>query len=169
MPVEIEKPFVSFTEEAQRVLQHSVTRLERRIRAKAADNAIKSRGTPSEVTGSDVEKAYREILGSNLPQGFSGRTLRELRVRRKTSSLRFISTLYVWFGVLIAVCGGIYPFIRVKMLDPTVRFSVLAAVSGLIVALLGVVFKAYLNYHDVVRKEEIPRKYPVFDVYRRSE
>jgi len=168
MAVEIEKPAVSFTDEAQRALQTSLQRVERRIRAKAADLAIKARGTPTEVTASDIEKAYRELIGSGTRDVFPGKTEIDRKLGRKTINLRFISTLYVWFGVLIALCGVTYPFIRPKLIDPSVRFSVLVGLSGLLVAALGQGLKAYLNYSELLRKEENSRRYTrVIDFYQK--
>src|SRR5260370_9524051 len=112
MPVEIEKPTVSFTDEAQRVLQQSLLRLERRIRAKAADHAIKSRGTPSEVTGSDIEKAYRELIDPG-PRTLVPDSIKDDRKQwRKSATLRFISRLYVWFGLFVPAAGSLSPFVR---------------------------------------------------------
>ncbi len=121
--VEIERPSVSFTDEAQRALQNSLMRIERRIRAKAADHAIKVRGTPSEVTASDIEKAYRELIA------FSNRYVVPSRIEngpkhwRKATSLRLLATVYTWIGALTAVSGIVYPFVRTKLLDPSVRFT----------------------------------------------
>jgi len=101
---------------------------------------------------------------------FPGRTEIDRKLWRKTTNLRFISTLYVWLGALTAVCGVIYPFIRTKLLDPSVRFSVLVGLCGLLMALLGQGLKAYLNYREVLRKEENSRRYTrVFDFYQKAE
>jgi hypothetical protein len=169
-PVEIEKPSVSFTDEAQRALQNSLMRIERRIRAKAADHAIKVRGTPSEVTASDIEKAYRELVA------FSNRYVVPSRIEngpkhwRKSNSLRLLATLYTWIGALTAVCGIVYPFVRTKLLDPSVRFSVLTGLAGVVLAALGLSLRQYLDFREAVRKEESLKRFDQYiSVYRKPD
>ena len=155
MTVEMEKPAVSFTDEAQAAIQRSILRLERRIRARAADQAIKSRGTPAEVTGSDIEKAYRELLMGSYERDA---VLQSLHTDRKhwqrVTWLRLVSVIYTWAGFFIALVGGIYPFIRSQLQNPSVKLSVTLAASGLVVAGLGLTMRAYLKYREAVRKDE---------------
>ncbi len=168
--VEIERPSVSFTDEAQRALQNSLMRIERRIRAKAADHAIKVRGTPSEVTASDIEKAYRELIA------FSNRYVVPSRIEngpkhwRKATSLRLLATVYTWIGALTAVSGIVYPFVRTKLLDPSVRFSVMVGFVGFILAALGLGIRQYLDFRETARKEESSKRYEQYvNVYRKAE
>lgn len=168
MAVEIEKPAVSFTDEAQRALQESLLRLERRIRAKAADYAIKTRGTPSEVTASDIHKAYRDLIVRGPQEAYRDRFEDGRKQWRKTANLRLIATFYTWFGALTAICGATYPFIRAKLLDPSFRFSVVFGLCGLFMAMLGVSFRAYLNYREALRKDRTS-VLSIVDLYRKPE
>jgi hypothetical protein len=159
MTVEMEKPAVSFTDEAQAAVQRSILRLERRIRARAADQAIKARGTPAEVTGSDIEKAYRELIGSS-GRDLSVQSLQtDRRHWQRLTWLRLVSVIYTWAGFFIALVGGIYPFIRSQLLNPSVKLSVTLAGSGLVVAGLGLTMRAYLKYREAIRRDEKGRIY----------
>ena len=161
MVVEIEKSSVSFTDEAHRSLQTSLARLERRIRAKAADEAIKSRGTPTEVTGSDIEKAYRMIVGLTPSGLFDERMQDEHNHWRKAALLRLTSTVYTGFGIFLAIGGIVYPFIRSQLLNPSQRLSVMIAASGVLLAAVGMSMRSYLRYREFRRRENIlVRRYP---------
>ena len=168
MAVEIEKPSVSFTDDAQRALQQSLSRLERRIRAKAADYAIKSRGTPTEVTASDIEKAYRDLIARGPQDAYRDRLEDGRKLWRRTANLRFIATVYTWLGALIAICGATYPFVRAKLVDPSVRFSLVFGLCGLFISAVGLSFRSYLNFREALRKEAT-RPLSIMDVYRKPE
>jgi hypothetical protein len=159
MAVEIEKPAISYTDEAQVALQRSLLLLERSIRARAADQAIKSRGTPAEVTGSDIEKAFRDIIGPDPRDMFEEGLQSQREYWRKSSRLQFISLVYTWVGLFLALIAGIYPFIRTQLLNPSVKFSVAFVLCGLLVAALGLSMRAYLGYRGAIRREETLRRY----------
>jgi|SRR5208282_1145133 len=168
MAIEIEKPSVSFTDEAQRTLQHSLLRLERRIRARAADEAIKSRGTPSEVTGSDIEQAYRELIGRSPSDLFEDRMENQSRHWRRATQLQLMATFYMILGLFLTVCGAIYPFIRSQLQNPSVRLSVMITAGGLFMAAIGLAMRTYLRYREFLRKEESLRRYPRSYRYQRG-
>ena len=149
MAVEIEKPSVSFTNEAQRALQHSLLRVERKIRARAADKAIKSRGTPSEVTGSDIEKAYREVIGRNTPN-FSTDRMGD-QILRKDRRLQLMARFCIVLGLSSTVLAAIYPFIRNQLQNPSLRFSVILAVGGLFMAGIGLLVRVFALYLGISR------------------
>ena len=169
MPVEIERSAVSFTDEAQAALHRSLVQLERRIRAKAADNAIKSHGTPAEVTGSDIEKAYRDLIESNPRDVFDESTQGSRGNWRRSTRLDVLASLYTWLGLFVAVCGGAFPFIRAQLANPTIRASALFVASGLLLAILGVVMRAYLRYLEVNRMDDRLRHYYSRAVFYRKE
>jgi len=167
MAVEIEKPAVSFTGEAEMALNRSVSRLERRLRAKAANLAIKSRGTPAEVTGSDVERAYRDVLRLDIPERYEDKLDDERRLRR-LRRLHLVSMMYMLIGLVIAVAGGLYPYVHEHLGNPTFRLSVATVSAGLAVSGVGFFLREYTRQRDLARKEEALRKYSRFIVPRKE-
>jgi uncharacterized membrane protein len=161
MAVEIEKTAVSFTDEAELALNRSISRLERRVRARAADLAIKSRGTPAEVTGSDIERAYRDILRPNAGEPFEEK-LQSARRLRKSHTLHFISTVYVWLGLVTAIVGGLYPYIQARFANPTFRLSMAITLIGLALSGLGFFLREYTRQRELVRKEETASRFSRF-------
>jgi hypothetical protein len=161
MAVEIEKAAVSFTDEAELALTRSMSRLERRVRARAADLAIKSRGTPAEVTGSDVERAYREVLRPNVGEPIEGKERSERRAR-KLYTLHFLSTMYTWLGLVIACLGILYPYIHDRLANPTFRLSVVISFTGLALAGVSYLFGQYARQHELARREEMLQRYSRF-------
>jgi hypothetical protein len=153
MAIEIEKAAISFTDEAELALNRSISRLERRVRARAADLAIKSRGTPAEVTGSDIERAYRDILRPTPGEPLEEKVLSNRRLR-KSHMLHFVSTVYVWLGVVTAIVGGLYPYVQARLANPTFRLSTAITLTGLALSGLGLLLREYTHQRELIRKEE---------------
>jgi hypothetical protein len=166
MVVEIEKGSVSFTDEAQIALQRVLLRLERRIRAKAADQAIKSRGTPAEVTGSDVERAYRELSQPDSIDSFQ--RLASERGFRRSHMVRLVSKAYIFVGLVIAIAGGFYPYFHERFANPTFRFSAAITLGGLVLSLVGFFFGEYMRQRELALKDDVMRRYSQFFVSRRE-
>jgi hypothetical protein len=166
MVVEIEKGSVSFTDEAQVSLQRVLLRLERRIRAKAADQAIKSHGTPAEVTGSDVERAYRELSQPDSIDSFQ-RLVSERKFRR-SHMVRLISKAYIFVGLVTALAGGFYPYIHDRLANPTFRLSAVITLSGLGLSGLGFFLGEYMRQRELALKDDAIRHYSQFFLSRRE-
>jgi hypothetical protein len=146
-------------------LSRSVSRLERRIRAKAADLAIKAHGTPAEVTGSDVEKAYRELL--TAPDAHEYKLDSQRRRLRRSHMIFLMSTVYSWMGLVIAAFGVLYPYIHARLENRVFRFSMAIVVTGLTLSTVGFVLREYTRHQEAARKEEALR-YGRFVIGRRE-
>jgi hypothetical protein len=151
MPSPLEHASASFTEEAEAAVQKALQRIERRLRGKALEEAMRTRGWPLEVTASDVHRAEFEWRprrdSSNSPRErallrFSedkeGALLSNLGARnasRKPKRLLDVLALaYQVIGLFFAIAGLVYaPLLkRVSSLlhDPNWR-------RGLTLSLVG--------------------------------
>lgn len=162
MPTETERTSISFTGEAELALRRTLGRFERQLRAKAADEAVRSRGVPAEVTGSDINKAFLEIVAihrvpphllnrvrrGELPFEVAEEFLerektREKRPQRPKHFIEKLSSLYIWAGVFIAIFGLLYAPIYKTFLgliaDPAWKTGLLIFATGTAVAVVGFV------------------------------
>jgi hypothetical protein len=163
MPAELDSPSATFTEEAEVALRRALMRLERQLRGAAMDDAVRQRGLPAEVTGSDVERAFmrtrratRQLAPADTEQWWDdwNRTFRNqesgTRPGRLQTDVRFpmsqrLATAYIWGGLLLAVCGVLYPplYHRFKELaiDPTWRFGLVLSATGVATSVIGILVK----------------------------
>src|SRR5205823_4824031 len=148
---------VEFTPEAESAIQRVVNRLERNIRALAVDEAVRARGVPAEVTGSDVSKVSvtfdllgamrmaprretsKETGAEDLRSYF--RALLTDTNRRASFNAQLLSKTYMVLGIALFIAGVVYvPFTKfiaeLSSNAPLRRGSLIASV-GLVIALLG--------------------------------
>jgi TRAP-type uncharacterized transport system fused permease subunit len=124
---------VLFTPEADRLLHEESQRLHNELYAESVGEALRSRGEPIEVTASDVLRAGLLFV-------------------KKRSFLRPMTDLltraYVVLGALMTAVGLSYPYLRnffsqAKLED---RFWAVVVVTGIAMALLGVLARFYFEY-----------------------
>jgi hypothetical protein len=169
MPAELENTSITFTDEAETALSKRLLRFERELRGRAIDEAVRTRGIPAEVTGSDVQRAFDRMMtrrfrtardvdrtfafhpGAHMTREFSmpGLDLRQRALARRSLSER-VANLYMWLGVVLAVVGVMWAPIyhRVKDLssgDPIWRFGLLLAGGGLATFLVGVLARLFFT------------------------
>ena len=167
---QIEQTSASFTEEAEAAVQKSLHRVERRLRLKALDEALRTRGWPPEVTASDVFKAEVELRPSRDPRNPRDlRNLRDLddrsylraleeradflrserppnrRVSRAWRLLDTITRVYLVIGVIFAVGGLLYaPLLdRITLLlhDANWKRGLTLSLSGALLVVMSVLFR----------------------------
>lgn len=162
MPVEEVKGSIVFTDEAEVALRRTLNRLERRLRIRAVDEAVRARGVPAEVTSSDVNRASTEVsLPRRLPPGVwserppefgdrlfePGEGLDAWQIPRFTVDR--LLTVYVLLGAVTALIGLIYPwvveFLAKIQSDPLRRTGLLIAISGLMLALVSALLQRVLR------------------------
>jgi hypothetical protein len=158
MATDVPSLSVNFSEEAEHAIQKATARYERRLRAQALDAAVRSRGVPAEVTGSDIAKADFDLRARReIRRGFSRleeRRLLESRDRGTQtdiehwihrppylSALDRVASLYIRLGAFTALAGvGILLFYRAYIqvkTDPVSRVGLLVTAAGLGTVLLG--------------------------------
>jgi hypothetical protein len=175
MSTDIENLSVTFTEEAESALRRIVARVERQIRARASEEAIRNRGIPAEVTGSDVQRASNRSLrgyGYGTSTHFSRRRLREdsrfgnRRIisgpsisTRKRSSLERLASLYVWLGVIGLVFGLLWAptssLIKVLWANPAWRAGLVITQAAGVTLALGIAVKFYARK---IRQNQMQRE-----------
>ena len=158
MPAELENATIMFTDEAEVALKKEMARIERRIRGRAIDEAVRSRGVPAEVTGSDIARASRTFMYRMYRNDFrssaSGRISESRGIRdfvtseasRHRDRVRTISDLlpnfYIWLGLLTTIIGLLYPPIyyryRILAQDRIWRSGLFIGATGLAIFFLGV-------------------------------
>lgn len=168
MPAELENVSVIFTDEAEAAIKKSLARWERRLRARALDEAVRTRGVPAEVTASDIERAAnrlgnRKYIASRGSERFLAHGPRDYEIleafrnsgpdearrnRRQTFS-SLLAKVYIWLGITGTIAGILYAPIlhRYKTLsaDPSWRFGLLVAAAGLCMFGIGLAFKVFLS------------------------
>lgn len=158
MATDVPSLSVNFSEEAESAIRKATARYERRLRAQALDEAVRSRGVPAEVTGSDIAKADFELRSRrDIRRGFSRLEQRRIMESRERnlqseiegwshqspylSSLERVAALYVRFGAFVAAAGvGILIFYRAYVqvkTDPVSRIGLLVTAAGLATIMLG--------------------------------
>jgi len=171
-PGEIESSAISFTEEAETALKRFISRFERQVRGHALEEAVRRRGLPAEVTGSDVQRAFNHLMWRHVPprdrslaihspesffQERFGSPDTETRERdRPRHFYQRLASAYIWLGALAFLGGVIWApashFAARFAGDPAWRTGFYIALSGLVVALLGIVvrfsFDRLLNTRD---------------------
>src|SRR5690349_12115293 len=70
----LETPTIVFTEEAEAALRRAMMQHERRLRSNAVEFAVRARGTPAEITASDIQRAYNVIRNHPSRHSHSRRT-----------------------------------------------------------------------------------------------
>jgi hypothetical protein len=164
MPAELENTSITFTDEAETALHKRLLRLERELRGRAIDEAVRTRGLPAEVTGSDIQRAFNRIMsrrylpgrdvertsfafhpGAQITRGFGISEIeghqRERNIRRSLSER--VANFYAWLGFVIGLIGLLWApvYHRVKNLsiaDPIWRFGFLVAGAGLAMSFVGI-------------------------------
>lgn len=164
MPIEAERTSVTFTEEAEVVLRRLLNRLDRQLRGNAIDEAVRARGLPAEITGTDVHKASMELLatrrlsphvrnrltrGEMLSQVFPGYIDEKARrAKPPKSPVEKIASLYMRFGIAVAFGGLLYaPLLKGFMHlvgDPVWKIGLMISLAGIGVALMGYVVSRML-------------------------
>jgi hypothetical protein len=169
MPLDAERstPSVTFTEEAELALERELKRTERRLRAKAIEESIRSRGFPAEVTGTDIARASKDLSPRQIlrEERFPGRFLhpeidvpmdeRSIRIQAKAEAeerqwkktgFYKISTLYFWLGFATAIIGLFYPLLHRILVNinqsPLWRQSALICASGVMLMFVGLFFRS---------------------------
>lgn len=166
MPIEAERTSVTFTDEAEVVLRRLLNRLDRQLRGNAIDEAVRARGFPAEITGSDVHKASMGFfatrrLAPNVRDRIAhGETPSQVfsefleveekskRAKRPKSSTEKLASLYMRFGIAVAFGGLLYaPLLKGFMHlagDPVWKIGLMISVSGIGLALMGYVLSRML-------------------------
>lgn len=132
-----------FTEEAKKVLLEEAQRIAKELEQEAISEALRSRGEPVEVTASDVRKARVRFVRFDRP--FVPRSDIILRV-------------YAILGAVVAIGGLFYPFLRPLIIsnDPTTRFSLAFAVSGLVISAVALFMRSYIkSVYETKAREKI--------------
>jgi hypothetical protein len=161
---------IVLTEEAEAALRRVMLHQERRLRAGAVESAVRRRGTPAEVTASDVQRAdfmlRRRPALSQAPSGvvreiaypfrdeqpgifeyYQAQEEDELR-RKKLQSLppriRFLISVYKRIGIALLVAGLPIPFLYdyVSVLMETKGFRIGGAMVLIGLAMLGLSYGA---------------------------
>jgi hypothetical protein len=167
MPPELENASVIFTDEAEAAIKKSLARWERRLRARALDEAVRARGVPAEVTGSDIERASNRLGNRGFVDGrktvrfrshssdeYRFRELRapelnEKQVEKSKTPSALIAKLYIWLGLAGTFGGLLYApvFHRYKALaaDPAWRIGFLLATTSFCIFVTGIIFKTFIQ------------------------
>jgi hypothetical protein len=167
MPTEeLQRRSITFTEEAEAALAQKLRRLERQIRGDAIEEAVRGRGAPGEVTGSDINRAYFGLFRSRrLPPAYYrdvifrgelppivGRgpveeDMEPERESRPKTYLERIGTVYIKVGLIVAVGGVLFPLVA-RLVSTILHASkqaqggFLVAAAGLLTALFGYVARS---------------------------
>jgi hypothetical protein len=164
---------VTFTNEAESAIEREVQRFERRLRARAIEESIRSRGFPAEVTGTDVARSSREIAtrrkvrgGEYLPEAGTVDEVEEIEHRLayqkllhadeqdspevrnwRKSAIYKLLTAYGWTGVAVAAAGSMYPLLHGAVLslahNPIWRQAFLLSTAGVALAVAGFSMRSY--------------------------
>src|SRR5271157_3217305 len=121
---------ISFTAEAELAVQRVLRRLERELRARAIDDAVRTRGVPAEVTSTDVNRAYSETRSvsrivtrrgtylddPDLPVSVRDQLYLQHVARtegtseeRRKSAFERLAKMYIIFGVVVCALGVLFP------------------------------------------------------------
>jgi|HubBroStandDraft_6_1064221.scaffolds.fasta_scaffold200800_2 hypothetical protein len=170
---------ITFTDAAELALQQALRRLERDLRARAIDDAVRTRGVPAEVTSTDVNRAYSETRNvsrivtrrtpylddPDLPPHVREQLYLQHIIRaegsseehRKSASER-LARAYIIFGAIVGSLGVLFPPLyklgRGLLSEPIWRLGLATSAIGILTALLGVGFQSYLQS----RAAELARK-----------
>src|ERR1700674_2117271 len=169
MPLDAERtdPTVTFTTEAELALEREVARFERRLRAKAIEASVRTRGFPAEVTGTDVAKSSRDLshlktsvsADEEMVHHWSLQSAADRRYemvarslergeaedpeknRYKRTSIYRLFSIYGWLGVAVSLIGAMYPVlhdvIKGVLHNPDLRQAFLISSMGLGLAVVG--------------------------------
>jgi hypothetical protein len=172
---------ITFTDEAELALQRVLRRLERELRARAVDDAVRTRGVPAEVTGTDVNRAYSETRSvsrivtrrspylddPDLPPHVRDQLYLQHFIhtegtseeRRKSASER-LAKMYIILGVIVGALGVLFPPLyklgRGLLSEPIWRLGLATSAFGILTALLGLGFQSYLQSRaaEIARRRE---------------
>ena len=170
MSTETEQTSTVFTEEAETALRRIVSRYERRVRGRALEEAVRARGVPAEVTGSDVQRASLHVVRPTYVPSYAQRRRQErfdfedlplgmARIRmaervnavaRRTTVLERAARLYVWIGAVGTVIGLVwapaYHKVRILSADPAWRVGFIIAQASFAMLVIGVTVKIYSSW-----------------------
>ncbi|MGA2475350.1 MAG: hypothetical protein ABSF73_01900 [Terriglobia bacterium] len=162
MPTEeLQRLSVTFTEEAEIALAQRLRRLERQLRGAAVEEAVRARGTPGEVTSSDIHKAYSELfrvrrldadyyrkmmIRGELPPDFaSGLATEDFerhREPRRKTYLERMGVVYTKVGLIIAIGAPLFAMAAklsatISHVSKETQVWLLVSAAGLVTALFG--------------------------------
>jgi hypothetical protein len=166
MAIEAEKQTVVFTDEAEISLRRALHRTESRLRTAAIEEAVRRRGFPAEVTGSDVSRATRVALGGPSPtveernkfvhspidefmkeQQFIEQYREFRKPFRRTGTIDAMARVYGWFGAVLTFAGVLIPsfYTLYKSLshDFAWRIGLMISATGIIMALLSLLLREF--------------------------
>ncbi len=135
-----------FTPEAERILAEESSRLVEEFRQQAMDEALRARGTPVEVTASDVRRARLRFVKREGPL----RPLTEMTLR-----------VYAVLGALLVIGGTLYPVIKplIEKGDPTFKTSLLLAGMGVVLLVTSVLGRYYLRIRNEILSRRLLERY----------
>jgi hypothetical protein len=135
-----------FTPEAERVLAEESAHINAEFRKQAIDEALRARGTPVEVTASDVRRARSRFVRRDAP--LYPMTAMLLRV-------------YLVIGVLLAIAGIAYPTVKrlVESGDPTLRLSAMMGIAGAVLTLISFMGQYYFRARSEAASRKILERY----------
>jgi hypothetical protein len=175
MATDIENSSISFTEEAEVTLKRQVSRYERKIRAFALEAAVRSRGLPAEVTGSDVIRATGKLNERFLPEirrhgryiyrdesGISSENMVRVPyldrggIKRGKLPLERVAHLYAWLGAVGTIVGLVwapaYHAVRMLSADPAWRIGFIVAEFSFAMFVSGIAVKFYVTKVRALRR-----------------
>ena len=118
--------YESITSEAKQLLERQSNRLARELEQEAVRVARVSRGTPVEITVSDVKRA-----GSMF-----GRRESRLAMDSSAGSSSFavLVRLYLMLGIAMVIVGALYPILLdlLEQSSPEIRVSIMITMADLL-------------------------------------
>jgi len=121
-----------FTEEATRLLDRESIQIYEELRDAAINEALRSRGEPVEVTGSDVRKARSLFIKREYP------------LRPMTE---FVLRVYAVLGIAMMFGGLFYPYLRsfLEQSDFSSRIAIMLAFMGLVLTVVSFLSRYYFQ------------------------
>jgi hypothetical protein len=165
MATELENASITFTEEAEVALRRAISRVERQVRGRAVEEAVRRRGVPAEVTGSDIQRAFSRFMfrrisarereratfygGEHLvPSKFTESGIELEQGRSKKKLYERIASGYIWTGAAAMLVGLLWAptahWVRNLASDPAWRFGFLVTVAGFATLVVGIFVKFYV-------------------------
>jgi hypothetical protein len=150
MNYQVQPKSVQFTEEAEFVLRSELEQLVNDLRAAAAEEAVRTRGIPAEVTGSDMSRVFENLKGRIATGSPTFEVERTSHFAARAERLRLIAEVYKWLG-LVSFIGAISFILLPKILgpnlfsDPSTRLSAMIAVGGVFASGLGFALERFVT------------------------